>query len=77
MAGIDLATAEAKLTLWLKAEDAVASGQAYQIGNRMMRRADLSEIRDAITYWDAQVQQLSASSDGQRGIRMRGAVPID
>ena len=75
MAGIDLATAQAHLDSWLAAELAVASGQAYVIGNRQMRRADLPAIREEIDYWDSKVQQLSANN-GNRGIRIRGATPI-
>lgn len=75
MAGIDLTTAQTKLNTWLAAEDAVAKGQEYTIGNRKMRRADLKEIRESISYWDGMVQRLSANN-GQRGIRMRGGTPI-
>jgi len=75
MAGIDQATAQTHLDLWLEAETAVATGQSYQIGNRSLRRADLEQIREQIQYWDGMVQQLSASA-GQRGIRVRGITPL-
>jgi hypothetical protein len=75
MAGIDLATAQTHLDMWLAAEQKVASGQSYAIGNRQFRRADLAEIRDSITYWDGMVQSLT-SNNGQRGIRVMGAVPL-
>ena len=75
MPGIDLPTAETKLSLWLDAESKVALGQSYQIGNRSLRRADLKEIREQIDYWNGYVQQLSANN-GQQGIRMRGATPV-
>jgi hypothetical protein len=74
MAGIDLTTANAHLTSWLTAETAVAAGQAYTIGNRTMRLADLQQIREQIQYWDGMVQRLTANS-GQRGIRVRGVTP--
>lgn len=74
MAGIDLTTAQAHLTSWLNAETAVASGQAYTIGNRTMRFADLAQIREQVIFWDGQVQRLTASG-GQRGIRVRGITP--
>jgi hypothetical protein len=74
MAGIDLTIAQAHLTSWLAAETAVAGGQAYTIGNRTMRFADLQQIREQIQYWDGMVQKLSASG-GQRGMRVRGVTP--
>lgn len=36
-----------KLNTWLAAEEAVATGQSYQIGTRMLTRADLKQIRAA------------------------------
>lgn len=70
MAGITLAQAEAKLTLWLAADEAVSLGQAYAIGNRSLTRADAGEITKKIEFWDKQVKRLSRG-----GIRMRGATP--
>jgi hypothetical protein len=74
MAGISLDTANAKLTTWLDAEDKVASGQAYQIGNRSMKRADLKEIRDSIIFWNGVVTRLTRSG-GRNGIQLTGVVP--
>ena len=71
MAGISLSQAESKLTTWLAAEDKVAEGQAYSIGDRALTRADLKEIRETITYWDKKVQQLSRG-----GIGYRRGVPL-
>ncbi|MFA6575126.1 MAG: DUF6148 family protein [Nocardioides sp.] len=73
MAGITLAQAEAKLTLWMAAEDAVANrGQAYSIEGRSLSRANLAEIRDAIDYWDRKVNELTAVAG--RGRRVSRAV---
>jgi hypothetical protein len=72
MAGITLAQAEAKLTAYLAAEDAVLTGQAYTIGGRSMTRADLAQIRAGIAAWEQRVIRLT----GQGGIRTRGAVPL-
>lgn len=71
MAGITLAQAEAKLTLWMAADDAVASNQSYSIGDRSMTRADAGEIQGKITYWNNMVQKLSRG-----GIRVRGVTPV-
>ncbi len=70
MAGITLAQAQAKLDLWMEAEEAVASGQSYSIGNHSLTRASLSEIRESISYWDHQVKRLTSG-----GIKIRGASP--
>lgn len=76
MPGITLAQAQAKLDLWLAAEDKVAAGQSYQIGNRAMKRADLPEIRESIKFWESKVIRLEATN-GRGGIRIRGATPMD
>lgn len=71
MAGITLAQAEAQLAVWIEASTTVASGQAYSIGNRSITRADAKEIRESITFWDAQVKRLSRG-----GIAVRFATPV-
>jgi hypothetical protein len=72
MAGITLAQAEAKLTLWMAANDAVASGQQYTIGSRSLSRVDAGEIREQIQFWDAKVKELTR---GTTGMRIRGGTP--
>lgn len=64
MAGITLDQAEAKLSEYLTAETAVTSGQAYSIGDRSLTRANLKDIRDGISFWEAKVQKLSRSGRG-------------
>ncbi|HUX58131.1 MAG TPA: DUF6148 family protein [Bacteroidales bacterium] len=71
MAGITLAQAQAKLTLWMAADDAVATGQSYSIAGRSLSRADAKYIQDRIEYWDRQVKRITRG-----GIRVRGATPI-
>ena len=72
MAGITLAQAEAKLSSWMAADDAVASGQSYSIGGRSLTRANAGEIRDNIDYWERKVIRLS---NGRGGVRVRYAAP--
>lgn len=76
MAGITLEQAQAKLNLWLEAEEKIASAQEYSIssGNQSRRlvRADLPEVRRNIDYWNGKVIQLSR---GSSGIRIRGGTP--
>lgn len=72
MAGITLAQAEAKLSTWMAAMDAVATGQEYSIGTRSLKRVDAAEIREQVEYWDGKVKELSR---GTTGMRIRGATP--
>ncbi len=65
MAGITLAQAEARLTMYMSAEEKVLQGQSYKIGERELRRADLAEIRKAIEYWDQKVKEISSSASGR------------
>lgn len=73
MAGITLTQAEAKLTTWLDAEDKIAQGQKYTIGQRTLERADLKEVREQIRFWDGKVKELAR---GSSGMRIRGATPV-
>ena len=49
-----------KRNTWLAAEEAVATGQSYQIGNRMLTRADLKQIREQMEYWAGKLAQAEA-----------------
>lgn len=65
MAGITLVQAEAKLALWMAAEDAAASNKSYRIADRELTRQDLAEIRESIKYWQGWVTQLGSPSLGR------------
>jgi 3-deoxy-D-arabino-heptulosonate 7-phosphate (DAHP) synthase class II len=77
VAGITAEIAQAKLEMWLAADDAVAKGQAYQLqdgtGGRTLTRADAAEIRRNIEFWNGKAIALS---NGRRGPRVRGVVPL-
>lgn len=75
MAGLTLSQAESKLATWLDAEDKVAEGQSYSIGDRALTRADLKMIGERIEYWNRMVQQLTINPEG-RSIRIRRSVPL-
>ena len=60
---------EKKLQTWLDAEEAVAAGQSYQIGTRMLTRADLKQIREQMEYWAGKLAEAEAAE--QRGGRNR------
>lgn len=73
MAGITLAQAQAKLDMWLAAEEALATSQSYEIeveGNRrQLTRADLKTVAARITFWNSKVVALSRSASGVSRMR--------
>lgn len=69
MAGITLAQAEAKLTLWMAADDALSRNQSYSIAGRSLTRADAGHVAERIEYWDSKVKALTASSTGSGRVR--------
>lgn len=77
MAGITLAQAQAKLDMWMAAEDSLATSQSYEMSDgtssRKLTRANLEEVRESIIYWDSVVKRLDPSAAG-RG-RTRYVVP--
>lgn len=66
MAGITKEQAEAKLQTWMEAEEKIASGQGYSIGNRRLTRADLYTVRGEIEYWNNKVKELEAAEQSGR-----------
>lgn len=64
-----------KLNTWLEAEEAVATGQSYQIGNRMLTRADLKQIREQMEYWAGKLAQAEAEEkNGGRNRAYRAVI---
>ena len=61
MAGITLSQAQAKLALWMEADDAVAAGQAHTVGNRTYTAADADTIARNIERWDRKCKELDPS----------------
>ena len=58
MAGITLKIAQKHLNAWLEAELEVTTNQSYTIGSRSLTRADLSDIREQIAFWEGKVAAL-------------------
>lgn len=58
MTAITLSTARRHLDAWLEAELACTTNQSYTIGSRTLTRADLSEIRQTIRYWQGMMTKL-------------------
>lgn len=59
MVGISLATAQARLDMWLEAEERVMKKQTYTINGRSLTYANLGEIRQSIEYWESRVNRAS------------------
>ncbi|HOV79375.1 MAG TPA: DUF6148 family protein [Bacillota bacterium] len=72
-----LQKAKERLSVYYEAELAVLAGQEYRIGTRTMRRADLQEIRAAISALEKQVKQLEDLLSGSTASRARRIVPRD
>lgn len=60
MAIFDKKTCKEKLKVWMDAEEAIATGQRYQIGTRMLTRADLEAVRKEMEYWAARLAEAEA-----------------
>lgn len=58
-----------KLNTWLAAEEAIATGQSYQIGSRLLTRADLKQVREEMEYWAGKLAE--AEAEGKYGGRNR------
>lgn len=46
---------------WLDAEQAIATGQSYRIGNRELTRADLTQVRNQMEYWAEKLAEADAA----------------
>lgn len=77
MAGITLETAQQHLDAWLEAELTVTTGQSYTIGSRVLTRANLTEIRNAIDYWNKKVIVLDNMKKAGGRNKVRRVIPRD
>ncbi len=71
MAGLTLEQAEAKLLLYLAAEEAILTNQKLKFGDREITRADLPGVQEGIAIWNRRIQSLSRSG----GITVREVIP--
>jgi len=69
MGAITLEKAQERYNMWLDAEAAVATGQAYTVGGRSLTRANLYQIREQLKYWENKVNELEVIK--KRGSRRR------
>ena len=74
-----LQVAQAKLAIWLEADDALATGQEYSIDlsgtRRTLTRVDAGIVHKNIIYWQTRVNRLSGS--GSAAPRVRNFIPLD
>lgn len=66
-----------KLNTWLACEEAIATGQSYQIGTRMLTRADLKQVREEMEYWAGKLAEAEAEEKSGGRNRMYHFVPRD
>lgn len=66
-----------KLKTWMAAEDAIATGQSYQIGTRMLTRASLKQVQDQIEYWGKKLAEAEAEETRGGRNRVFRFVPLD
>lgn len=77
-AGITLQIARKHLAAWLEAELVLADGgQSYQIGSRMLTRANLNAIRATIKFWEDKVAYLESVEKNKGRNRVQRVIPRD
>lgn len=78
---IQLETAKKHLEVWLEAELSIANGQSYTLattnGSRTLTRANLTEVRNSIAFWENKVEEAKAATKGRARSRIYRAVPRD
>ena len=71
MAGLDLATCEAKLQEYLDAETAVLGGQVVEIDGDRLTLADLDKIQKGVDVWNTRVIQRTPNRRAVKRLGMR------
>lgn len=72
-----LEVAKKHLDAWLEAELEVTTHQSYSIGTRSLTKANLSEIRKQIEFWQNEVTKLENASKRRGRNRIIRVVPRD
>lgn len=68
----DVTLAQEMYNLYIAAEKAVLTGQAYSIGDRTLTRVDLRWIAEERKKWGDQLEKLEL---GNRGPRVQRVIP--
>lgn len=74
---ITLEQAKTHLKAWLDAELAVSTAQSYTIGSRTLTRANISEIRKQIEYWQNKYDELTIKANNGKIRRAKRFIPRD
>lgn len=69
--------AKQHLEMWLKAEEAVSTGQSYQIEKMQLTRASLKQIRESISFWEGKVAEAEREEQGRGRNRIYHFAPHD
>jgi len=75
MAEWTLADAQRHLDAWLEADLALATSQAYKMGEVTLTRSDMPTVKDRIAFWRSEVDRLTSGRG--RGPRVFRVVPRD
>ncbi|MBR2209764.1 MAG: hypothetical protein IJ859_13240 [Synergistaceae bacterium] len=65
-----LEISEKRLELYLKAEQAILSGQSYEIGDRKLTRANLKDVVDTINSLKKEIAALETRLNGRARVRI-------
>lgn len=62
-----------------KAYGALASGgvQTYSLGSRSLTRIDITKLREEISYFEREIENLENMIKGKGRIGLFGSVPLD
>ena len=63
-------TAQARLTLYYKAEKAILNGQSYEIEGLKLTRANLKDVQSMISNLESQISALNAKLRGRTKFRI-------
>jgi hypothetical protein len=66
-----------KMQTWLAAEERIATGQSYQIGSKLLTRADLQYVRKEMEYWAQKLAEAEAEEKTGGRNRVYHIVPRD
>ncbi|MEA5057763.1 MAG: DUF6148 family protein [Anaerotignum propionicum] len=73
----NLAIAQKHLDAWLTAELEVTTHQSYTIGSRSLTKANLSEIRKQIQFWQNEIAKLKNLEKRRGRNRVFQVIPRD
>lgn len=61
---MDLATAQSKLAAWQAVEDALTSGQSYQLPEVSVQRVDARFVAQRIQHYERLIARLTLQASG-------------